>query len=108
MSIIETFKARLDAAIPTAAANRDQDRYLMITFPTSQIQNTDRSRGSSIRHGSARANLRLRSQRGHRSSWLNPDSRTRSGPIMHANVVDQRVQWRRLPSRTSSAAPKSP
>jgi len=32
-------QARLDAAIPTAAANRDQDRYIMITFPTSQIQN---------------------------------------------------------------------
>ena len=31
-------QARLDTAIPTAAANRDQDRYIMITFPTSQIQ----------------------------------------------------------------------
>ncbi len=32
MSIIETFKPRLDTAIQTAAANRHQDRYVMITF----------------------------------------------------------------------------
>ena len=38
-------QARRDAAIPTAAANRDQDRYIMITFPTSQIQNADLSHG---------------------------------------------------------------
>jgi len=40
MNIIEDLQNRgLDTAIQTAAANRDQDRYVMITFPTSQIQN---------------------------------------------------------------------
>jgi len=28
--------------------------------------------------------------------------------IVHPNVIDQRIQWRRLPSRISSAALKSP
>ena len=80
----------------------------MITFPTSQIQNADLPRRSSIRHGDARANPRLRSQRGHRSSWLKADSRTCGGPIMRGNVVDQRTHRRRLPSRQLSAARKSP
>jgi hypothetical protein len=42
---------RLDTAIQTAAANRDQDRYVMITFPTSQIQNPVLPRRPSIRPG---------------------------------------------------------
>src|SRR5207344_2567971 len=75
-------QARLDAAIPTAAANRDQDRYIMITFPTSQIQNTDLSRRPLIRHGGARANARLRSQLVHRSSLLKADTYPRSGLFM--------------------------
>jgi hypothetical protein len=37
--------------IEHAAANRDQDRYVMITFPTSQIQNPVLPRRPSIRHG---------------------------------------------------------
>ena len=61
-----------------------------------------------IRHGDARANARLRSQLVHRSSLLKADSYARSGLFMRANVVDQRVQWRRSPSRASSAALKSP
>ena len=71
---------RLDTAIQTGAANRDQDRYVMITFPTSQIQNPDLPRRPSIRNGDARANLPLRRQRRHRSSWLTADSRTCDGP----------------------------
>jgi hypothetical protein len=80
----------------------------MITIPTSQIHNTDLSRRSSIRHGGARPNARLRSQLGQQSAWLKADSCTRSGPIMRGNVTDQRIQWRRLPALTSSAALKSP
>ena len=66
-------RARLNTSISTAAANRDQDRYVMITIITSQIQNTDLYRRSSIRHGGACANARWRSQHGHRSSWLKAD-----------------------------------
>jgi hypothetical protein len=80
----------------------------MITFPTSQIQNTDLSRRPLIRHGGARANARLRSQLAHPSSLLKADTYVRNGLFMRGNVVDQRVQWRRLPSRASSAALKSP
>ena len=80
----------------------------MITVPTSQVQNTDRSRWSSIRHGGPRANVRLRAHRRHRSSRLKADSCTRGGPIMRGNVIDQRAQWHLLPSRTSFAARKSP
>jgi hypothetical protein len=80
----------------------------MITIPTSQIQNAELSRQSSTRHGIAHSNARLRSQRGHQSSSLKAESRTRGGPIVHPNVIDQRIQWRRLPSRISSAALKSP
>jgi len=93
MNIIETFKARLDAAIPTAAANRDQHRYLVITFPASQIKNTDRSRWSSTRHGGARANPRWRSQRGHRSPWLKADSRSCGGHL---------ARQRRQPAHSSA------
>jgi len=92
---------RLDTAIQTAAANRDQDRYVMITLPTSQIQNPVLPRRPSIRHGGARANMPLPRQRRHRSSWLTADSRTRDGPIMRRNVVSQHTHRRRLPSRTS-------
>ena len=60
------------------------------------------------RHGGARSNVRLRSQPGHRPSSLKVDSRTCRAPIMRDNVVDQRVQWRRPPSRTSAATRKSP
>ena len=42
---------RLDTAIQTAVANRDQDRYVMITFPTSQIQNPVLPRRPSIPYG---------------------------------------------------------
>ena len=94
-------QARLDAAIQTAAANRDQDRYVMITFSTSQIKNPDLPRRPSIRNGDARANLPLRRQRRHRSSCLTADSRTCDRPIMCRNVVSQHTHRRRLPSRSS-------
>src|SRR5450432_3255051 len=81
---------RLDTTIQTAAANRDQDRYVMITFPTLQIQNPVLPRRPSIRHGGARANMPLPRQRRHRSSWLTADSRTCRRPIMRGNVVSQR------------------
>jgi len=80
----------------------------MITFPKSQIQNTDLSRRPLIRYGGARANARLRSQLVHQSSLPKPDTYARTAPFMRDNVVDQRVQWRRLPSRASPAALKSP
>jgi hypothetical protein len=80
----------------------------MITFPTSQIQNTDLSRRPLIRHGGARANARLRSQLVHQSSLLKPHTDPRSGLFLRGNIANQRVQWRRLPSRASSAALKSP
>jgi hypothetical protein len=80
----------------------------MITFPTSQIQNADLSHGSSIRHDDARANARLRSQLVHRSSLLKADTYARSALFMRGNVVDQRTHGCRLPSPSSSAAPKSP
>jgi hypothetical protein len=73
----------------------------MITFPTSQIQNPDLPRWPSIRNGGARANLHLRRQRRHRSSWLTADSRTCDGPIMRRNVVSQHTHRRRLPSPSS-------
>jgi hypothetical protein len=92
---------RLDTAIQTAAANRDQDRYVMITFPTSQILNPVLPRRPSIRHGGARANMPLPRQRRHRSSWLTADSRTPDGPIMRRNLVSQHTHRRRLPSLTS-------
>src|SRR5450755_2747744 len=86
---------RLDTTIQTAAANRDQDRYVMITFPTSQIQNPVLPRRPSIRHGGARANMPLPRQRRHRSSWLTADSRTCDRPIMRRNVVSQHTHRRR-------------
>ena len=80
----------------------------MITFPTSQIQKHRSFSRSLIRHGSARANARLRSQLVHQSSLFKADVYARSAPFMRGNVVDQRVQWRRSPSRAFSAAFKSP
>ena len=56
------FRARLNASISTAAANHDQDRYIMITIITPQIQNAALcSRRPPIRHGGARSNAHLRS-----------------------------------------------
>jgi hypothetical protein len=60
----------LDSRNRNRPANRDQDRYVMITFPTSQIQNPVPPHRPSIRHGGARANMPLPRQRRHRSSWL--------------------------------------
>jgi hypothetical protein len=107
-------QARRDAAISTAAANRDQDRYVMTTIPknfhgvTSQIQNTDFSRWSSTRHSGARSNACLKSQLVHRSSLLKADTCPRRALLTPGNVVDQCAHGSRLPSRTSSAALKSP
>ena len=57
---------RLDTASSADRSNhRHQDRYVMITFPTSRIQNPDLPRRPSIRNGGARANLHLRRQRRH-------------------------------------------
>ena len=80
----------------------------MITIPASQIQSPHLSRWSSIRHGGARSNARLRPQLVHRSSSLETDTCAPSKPLMPGNAVDQSAQSRRLPSRASSAAPKSP
>ena len=95
---------RLDTAIQTAA-NRDQDRYVMITFPTSQ--NPVLPPRPSICHGGARANMPLPRQRRHRSSWLTADSRTCDGPIMRRNVLSQHTHRRQLLSR-ASVVRKSP
>jgi len=46
MNIIETFNRGLDTAIQTAVANRDQDRYVMITFPP-HLTDFTKSRSSS-------------------------------------------------------------
>jgi hypothetical protein len=80
----------------------------MIKIPTPQIHNTDLSRWSSIRHGSARSNARLKSQLAHQSSLLKADTYPRRGLLMPGNVVDQCTHGCRLPSRTSSPALKSP
>jgi len=80
----------------------------MITILTSQIPDTDLSRWSSIRHGSACANVRLRSQLPLRSSPLNRDSHTRNEPSMRRNVTDQCNQWPRLPSPATSVVLNSP
>ena len=80
----------------------------MITFPTSQIQNTDPSYWSSIRYDGARSNACLKSRIAHQSSLLKADAYPRGGLLMHGNVVDQCTHACRLPSRTSSAALKSP
>ena len=97
-------QARLDTSIPTAVANRDQDRYVMITFSTSQMQNLDLPCRPSIRNGGARANLPLRRQRRHRSSSFTADSRSCDRPIMRRYVVSQHTHRDRLPSRTSVVA----
>ena len=81
-------QARLDAAIPTTTANRNQNRYVMIAILTSHMQNADRTRWSLIRHGGARSNVRLRPQRGHRSSWLKPNTRSRGQPIMRMDHIE--------------------
>ena len=95
-------QARLDTASSADRSNhRRQDRYVMITFPTSQIQNPDLPRRPSIRNGGAPANLPSRRQRRHRSSWLTADFHTCDRPIMRRNVVSQHTHRRRLPSPSS-------
>ena len=80
----------------------------MITILESQIPNTDLSGWSSIRHGAACANVRLRSQHPLRSSPLNRGSRTHNGLGMRRNVTDQCNQWPQLPSPVSSVVLNSP
>jgi len=80
----------------------------MITILTSQMQNTHRSRWSSIRRGAARSNARFRSQVVHRSSSLEIDTSAHNKLLMRGNAFDQSAQLRRLPSRASAAALKSP
>ena len=80
----------------------------MITIPASQIQSPHLSRWSSIRHCGARSNARLRPQLVHRSSSPETDTCAPSKPLMPGNAVDHSAQSRRLPSRASSAALKSP
>jgi len=80
----------------------------MITIRTSQIQNTDRSRWPSNRHGGAQTNARLQSQLVHRSALLKADTSLRNGLFMRGNVVGRRTPDCRLPSRSSFAARKSP
>jgi hypothetical protein len=99
-------QARLSTSI-SAATNRDQDRYVMITFPVSQIQNSDPACWSSIRHGGARANARWRLQHAHRSSLLKTDICPCRG-LLPGNVVGQHTHGRHLPSRSSPAVLKSP
>src|SRR5580658_4762774 len=83
-------RARLNATIlADRDADHDQNRYVMITFPTSQIQNADLFRWSSIRHDGARANARLRSQLVHRSSLLKADTCPRKRLLMPRTVVGQ-------------------
>ena len=53
------FRARRDAAIPTAAANRDQDRYIMITFPRHKFKMPIFLAGRRSATASARANATL-------------------------------------------------
>src|SRR6202171_1331653 len=69
--------------------------------PTQQIQTPGLPRRPSIRNGGARANLPLRPQRRHQSSWLTADSRTCDGPIMRRNVVSQHTHRRRFPPPSS-------
>jgi hypothetical protein len=101
--------ATLRKSVKDATAERpepvryNRDRYVMITFPTSQIQNPVHPRRPSIRHRGARANMPLQRQRRHRSSWLTADTRTCDRPIMRRNVVSQQTHRRRMPSRTSVA-----
>ena len=57
-----------------------------------------------IRHGAARANIPSRCQRGHRSSWLTADSRTRDRPIRRGNVVSQRTMGVGCPHAARSRA----
>jgi hypothetical protein len=98
--------ARGERAAPTQQRHElpGQDRYVMITFPASQIQNPGLPRRPSIRHGGARANMPLSRQRCHRSSWLTADSRTCDRPIMRRNVVSQHTHRRRLPFRRAQAS----
>lgn len=78
----------------------------MITFPTSQIQK-HRSFSPVVDPPRRRSpKCTLATQLVHQSSFLKADAYARSAPSMRGNVVDQRVQWRRLPSRASSAALK--
>jgi hypothetical protein len=80
----------------------------MITIPASQIQIRLLSRWSSIRHGSVRSNTRLQSQLMHPSSSLETDTRAHNNRLMRGTAFDQSAQLRRLPSRASAAALKSP
>src|SRR5258708_1138839 len=91
-------RTRLNASLSANAANRDQDRYLMITVPAAQIQSPHLSRWSSIRHGGARSNARLRPQLVHRSSSLETDTSAPPNPLIPANTVHHPPQSPRLPS----------
>jgi hypothetical protein len=75
---------RFDTSIQTAVANRDQARYVMITFSTSQMQNPDLPCRPAIRNGGARANLPLQRQRCHRSSSFTADSSSCDRPTRAA------------------------
>ena len=80
----------------------------MITFPTSQIQKHQSF--SPVVDPPRRRSRKctLATQLVHQFSLLKADAYARSAPFMRGNVVDQRVQRRRLPSCASSAALKSP
>ena len=80
----------------------------MIAFRSSHIQNADLHGWPSIRHGGARANARSRSQIAHRSALRKADTYARNGLFIRANVVGKRTHGCRPPSRSSSAARKSP
>src|ERR1700733_8501015 len=84
--------AGFNTAISTPAANCDQDRYVMITVPTSHIQNADLSCWSSISHAGARANARCQSQIVHRSALLKADTCLRGDVSMPGNLVEQAIQ----------------
>ena len=92
---------RLDTAIQTAAANRDQDRYVMITFPhltdsksRSSSPALDPPRRRSCKYAFAHVNVAID------LPGLPQNSRTCDRPIMRRNVVSQHAHRRRLPSPT--------
>jgi hypothetical protein len=101
-------RTRLDTSPSPNATNRDQDRYLMITIPTSQIQGPHLSRWLSIRHGSVRSNARFPPQLVHRSSSIQTNTYTQSKLIMRGNAVGRCARSRSLSSRASPTALKSP
>ena len=105
MIVIETFARGCDAAIQTADANRDQDRYIMITIPSVPFPRSRSSlAGPRSGNDASRAGLTFDVTVAFNLFCACRDSRTGDRSVIRPNVVRPHARRRHFPHAAPSCA----